>query len=230
MDNLKKILDNFLSDQDERLSKRTYNDYSNVISLFEDYLNSYAYNFLPEEEQDNFEEKAIFGEGSYCEMYAIDKLSSMQIDDFMTDFMIRKVMAEKYLMKKTVTVMRRFSKWLKNNDYITEEKFNIIYSTVNEKKDILPNAVELSDLIYDESIKNEFNKYNSYVEGNYAITKIKPGKLWVKDYIEGGEEVGPVVVTKKITDLTEKDFFVYLELGEKNGKYYIVNSGHVYPV
>jgi len=230
MDNLKKILDNFLSDQDERLSKRTYNDYSNVISLFEDYLNSYAYNFLPEEEQDNFEEKAIFGEGNYCEMYAIDKLSSMQIDDFMTDFMIRKVMAEKYLMKKTVTVMRRFSKWLKNNDYITEEKFNIIYSTVNEKKDILPNAVELSDLIYDESIKNEFNKYNSYVEGNYAITKIKPGKLWVKDYIEGGEEVGPVVVTKKITDLTEKDFFVYLELGEKNGKYYIVNSGHVYPV
>jgi len=230
MENLEKILEDFLSDQDERLSKRTYNDYSNVISLFEDYLNSYAYNFLPEEEQDNFEEKAIFGEGNYCEMYAIDKLSSMQIDDFMTDFMIRKVMAEKYLMKKTVTVMRRFSKWLKNNDYIPEEKFNIIYSTVNEKKDRLPKAVELSDLIYDESIKNEFNKYNSYVEGNYAITKIKPGKLWVKDYIEGGEEIGPVVVTKKITDLTEKDFFVYLELGEKNGKYYIVNSGNVYPV
>ncbi len=30
MDNLEKVLENFLSDQDERLSKRTYNDYSNA--------------------------------------------------------------------------------------------------------------------------------------------------------------------------------------------------------
>jgi len=229
MDNLKKILDDFLTDQKERLSKRTYNDYSNVISLFEDYLNSYAYMHLPAKEQDNFEEKAIYGEGSYCEMYSVDKLSSMQVDDFMADFMIRKVMGEKYLMKKTATVMRRFSKWLKNNDYITEEKFDIIYSTINEKKDSLPKAAELSDLIYDESIKNEFNKYSSYEEGNYAVTKIKPGKLWVKDYMEAGEEIGPVIVPKKITDLAESDFFVFLELGKKNGKYYIVNSGNVYP-
>ena len=230
MDNLKKILDDFLSDQNERLSKRTYNDYSNVIGLFEDYLNSYAYMFLPEEEQQEFEEKAIFGENSYCKMYSIDKVGSMEVDEFLTDFLIRKVMAEKYLMKKTATVMRRFSKWLKNNDYISQEKFDIIYSTINEKKDDLPKAAELSDLIYDESIKNEFNKYNSYEEGNYVIDKIKPGKLWVKDYMEGGDEIGPVVVPKKITDLAAKDFFVYLELGKKGNKYYIVNSGNVYPI
>lgn len=230
MDNLKKILDDFLADQEERLSKRTYSDYSDVIFFFQDYLNSYAYNFLPEDEHDNFEEKAIYGEESYCEMYSIDMLSSMEIDDFMTDFMIRKVMAEKYLMKKTVTVMRRFSKWLKNNDYIDDEKFEIFYSTINEKKDDLPKAAELSDLIYDESIKNEFNKYNSYEEGNYVITKIKPGKLWVRDYMEGGDEIGPVVVPKKITNLAKKDFYVYLELGKKGYKYYIVNSGNVYPI
>lgn len=197
MDDLKTILNDFLADQDQRLSKNTYNDYTNVISLFEDYLNSYAYMFLPEKEQQNFEEKAIFGEDSYCEMYSIEKLSSMQIDEFMTDFMIRKVMAEKYLMKKTATVMRRFTKWLKNNNYIDNKEFDEIYSTINEFKDVLPKVVEFSDLLYDESIKNEFNNYNSYEEGNYAITKIKQGKLWVKDYMEGEEEIGPVVVPKK---------------------------------
>ncbi|MFW5961468.1 MAG: hypothetical protein ACOCRV_00525 [bacterium] len=46
MVNLKKVLDDFLSDEKERLSKRTYNDYRNVIELFEDYLNSYAYLYL----------------------------------------------------------------------------------------------------------------------------------------------------------------------------------------
>ncbi len=230
MKNLKKILNDFLSDQNERLSNSTYNDYRNVIELFEDYLNSYAYMHLPEEEQEDFEEKAIFGEESYCEMYSVDRIGSTEVDLFLTDFLIRKVMAEKYLMKKTATVLRRFSKWLKNNNYIDDEKFKEIYSTINEVKDNLPKVAELSNLIYDESLKNEFNNYSSYEEGNYTITKIKPGKLWVKDYMEGGEELGPVVVPKKITDLAVEDCFVYLELGKKGNKYYIVNSGNVYPI
>jgi site-specific recombinase XerD len=137
MENLKKILDDFLSDQDERLSKRTYNDYRNVIELFEDYLNSYAYMHLSEEEQEDFEEKSIFGAESFCEMYSADKLGSMEVDAFLTDFLIRKVMAQKSLMKKAITVMRKFSKWLKNNNYIDDDKFKKIYSTINENKDDL---------------------------------------------------------------------------------------------
>lgn len=48
--------------------------------------------------------------------------------------------------------------------------------------------------------------------------------------MEGGEEIGPVIVPKKITELAAKDFFVYLELGKKRDEYYIVNSGNVYPI
>jgi|GEM_PF-6602455 hypothetical protein len=37
---------------------------------------------------------------------------------------------KKLFSEKTITVMRRFSKWLKINDYITEEKFKwkVLYS------------------------------------------------------------------------------------------------------
>lgn len=48
--------------------------------------------------------------------------------------------------------------------------------------------------------------------------------------MEGGEEIGSVVVPEKITDLTKKDFYVYIELDEKENKYYIVSSGNVYPI
>ena len=48
--------------------------------------------------------------------------------------------------------------------------------------------------------------------------------------MEMGDEIGPVVVPKKITDLAKKDFYLYLELGKKKNKYYIVSSGHVYPI
>lgn len=48
--------------------------------------------------------------------------------------------------------------------------------------------------------------------------------------MEGGDEIGPVVVPKKITNLAKKDFYVYLELGKKGDKYYIVNSGNIYPI
>lgn len=230
MDNLEKILDDFLSDQDERLSKRTYNDYSDVISLFKDYLNSYAYILLPEEDQQIFEEEAINGEKSYCEMYSIDKVGSMEVDEFLNDFLIRKVLAEEYFLKRSVTVMRKLCRWLNTNNYIDQEKFYMMYSTINEKKDVLPKSAKLSDLIYDESLKNEFNKYSFYEEGTYRITKIKPGKLWVEDYIEGGEEIGPIIVPKKISNLASKDFSVYLELGKKGDKYYVINSGNVYPI
>ena len=161
MDNLKKTLNDFLSDQEERLSKRTYKDYRNVIQLLEDYLNGYAYMSLSKEEQ---------------------------------------------------------------------EKFSDIHSAINKVKDFLPKVAELSNLIYDESQKNEYNNYSSYVEGNYVITKVKSGKLWFKDYMNNKDEIGPVIVSKKITDLAVEDLFVYLKLGEKGNKYYIVNSGNVYPV
>ena len=209
MDNLKKTLNDFLSDQEERLSKRTYKDYRNVIQLLEDYLNGYAYMSLSKEEQEKFEKQAIFGEESYCEMYSVDRISSTEFNEFLTYFMIRKVLAEKYLMKKTVTVLRRFTKWLKNNNYIDEEKFSDIYSAINKVKDLLPKVAELSNLIYDESQKNEYNNYSSYVEGNYVITKVKSGKLWFKDYMNNKDEIGPVIVSKKITDLAVEDLFVY---------------------
>lgn len=53
-------------------------------------------------------------------------------------------------------------------------------------------------------------------------------QIKMKDYMEGGEEIGPVVVSEKITDLAKKDYYVYLELGKKKNKYYIVSSGNVY--
>jgi len=81
---------------------------------------------------------------------------------------------------------------LKNNNYIDNKKFDEIYSTINEFKDVLPKVVEFSDLLYDESIKNEFNNYNSYEEGNYAITKIKQAKLWFKYYIVNSGNVYPL--------------------------------------
>ena len=230
MNNLNEILNDFLSDQDKRLSKRTYNDYRKVIELFENYLNSYAYLHLSGKEREIFEKRSINGEESYCELYTIDKIGSLEIDDFLTDFLIRKVMAAKGLIKITITVLRRFSKWLKNNYYIEAEKFEEIYSAINKRKDDLPGVVELSDLIYKESLKNQSNEYDSYEQGNYNITRIKAGRLWVRNYMEGETEFGPVIVPKKISDLAEEECFVYLKLGQKNDKYYIVDSGNVYPV
>ncbi|MBS3811560.1 MAG: hypothetical protein KGY44_06840 [Halanaerobiales bacterium] len=229
MESLKQTFEKFLKEQKERVAKRTFTKYKDVIYLFESYLDSYAYQYLDEEDYELYEDEMYSCGTEYCEMFSIDKISGIEIDEFMTYFMIRKVMGSKELMKNTGTVLRRFIKWLKENSYINNKKFDMLYSTVNENKNDLPKVEELADLLYDHGSKNIFYQYNQYEEDNFLITKVEEGKLWLESYMKENKKVGPVKVSKRISSLAQEGWSVYLVLGKKGNSWYIVESGNVYP-
>jgi len=229
MESLKQTFEKFLKEQNERVAKRTFTKYKDVIYLFESYLDSYAYQHLDEEDYESFEDEMFSGKTQYCEMFSVDKISGIELDEFMTYFMIRKVMGSKELMKNTGTVLRRLIKWLKKYSYIDNKKFDILYSTVNENKDDLPKVEELADLLYDNGSKNIVYQYKQYEEDIFLITKIEKGKLWLESYMEENKKVGPVKVSKKISSMAQKGWSVYLTLGKKGNSWYIVESGNVYP-
>lgn len=229
MERLKQTLEQFLNDQRERLAKRTFNKYRDVITLFESYLDGYAYQYLDEEDHKLFKSKIFNEKKQYCELYSVDKIDQVKLDEFMTDFMIRKVVGSKELMKNTGTVLRRFIKWLKENSYIDSKKFETLYNTVNENKDDLPKVEELSDLLYDNEIRNNFYEYEEYEEDYFLITKIEKGKLWLESFMEENKAVGPVKVTKEISSLAQEGWLIYLVLGKRGKSWYIIESGNVYP-
>jgi hypothetical protein len=47
-------LDRFLTEQEQRLSERTFRNYVDVVGLFRDCMNGYGYNRVPETESERW--------------------------------------------------------------------------------------------------------------------------------------------------------------------------------
>src|SRR5690606_36384123 len=95
----------------------------------------------------------------YCEVFGIEKLAASEISEFLSYFMIRKVTSSKELMTNTGRVLSKFIKWLRDNSYINNNEFELLYEAVNEIKSDLPKVVKLSNLFYEEATKNSLYQY-----------------------------------------------------------------------
>jgi len=229
MENITQTFEKFLKEQEESLSKKTYQKYKNVIELFENYLNGYAYKNLEDENYQKFEKMFNQKGKQYCEIFAVQNLSTVEFNEFLSYYIIRKVMGSKSLMKDTGTVLRKFTTWLHENEYLEDKQYEMLYSTINDLKDDLPKLEVLSDLLYENGRKNSIYTYDEYKESNYVINRIEEGKLWLEDYMDQEEIVGPVYVTEEISSKAQKDWSVYLVLGRVENNWYIIESGMVYP-
>lgn len=228
MKNLSSIFDEFLKDQKKRLKPRSFKKYKSVIELFQDYLDGYAYNYLSEEDYEKFWEKYQTGV-SFCELFSLEKIGVTQFEEFMGTFIIRKVGASKTLMKNTGIVMRKLVNWLQENSYLDSSRYESIQNQVNKLKKDLPLVYELSELLFDEGVKNSIYQYEEFQEGNYIIAEIEPDQFWLKKLNKVKEEIGPVVVSEEISELAEENWLVYLKLGKIMNKWFIIESGNVYP-
>ena len=88
---IREVFDKFLKVQKESLRPRTYSDYESVINLFAHCLQSYAWNYLPKEEYDKYEEYKKAGK-EFADVYCHEEIAH-NIDEFLGYFMPRKVLA-----------------------------------------------------------------------------------------------------------------------------------------
>ncbi|WP_156291049.1 hypothetical protein [Oceanobacillus salinisoli] len=59
------------------------------------------------------------------------------------------------------------------------------------------------------------------------MRKIEKGKLWLEDDF-GTDMIGPVVVTKEISDLCQEGWRINLVIGKSSNGWHILESGNVY--
>lgn len=223
-------LKEFLNDQQERLKQRTYNEYASVIDLFRIYLNSYAYNFLEEEKFEKWKKEFESDEDCYTKLFEPSEITSTEYSDFLGYFVIRKVTSCKSFMKQAVRVMKKYSKWLLDNDYIDPDRYDDLKSYFADGQgQALSNAEKVADLIYEQAQKSPGVEYESLLDDYFTVTHIQSKQLWFEETLGTGTGIGPVVVSEKISDLCEEGWDINPLIGKYNGKWYIIESGQVYP-
>lgn len=105
----------FLQEQKERLSPNTFREYENVIDLFADSLNSYAWNSLPENEG----KKVFDSEYEFVEIFDHEQIPK-NIDEFLNYFVARKVLASDRFIEKTCPkVVRTLLKWMVRKKFLS---------------------------------------------------------------------------------------------------------------
>lgn len=224
MKSIEVILEEFLNEQSTSLKPRTYKDYEGVIFLFKEYLNHYAYQNLDDDEREKWEELYDEDENSFIKMFGADYLDEEAVREFLDYFLIRKVMAGQDFMKKSVRVMKKLANWLKEQSY-TDADFQDYF--FEEAKD-LPKVEELANLIYEHAKRSPHKKYAEIKEGYFSIRHIENNLLWLDDEFDNKTNIGPVLVTKQITDLCQLSWILNLTIGKDQKGWYILESGNVY--
>lgn len=228
MKRIDSLLDEFLQAQSERVKQKTYRDYEGVILLFKDYLNSYAYSYLDEKETQVLEEKQD-EEEAFTSSFGADKLTPEVFSDFLGFFILEKTAGSETFIKLAVRVMKKFTKWLNEAGYIDDEPTSDIREEIEEEGSEVSAVEKLSELIsrYTETVP--VRTYEELIEGYFSIQKIEKEALWLDEEMGMEADIGPVAVTKQIAAAAEYGWQLNLALGKYKGKWYIIESGNVYP-
>jgi hypothetical protein len=225
------VLDEFLAEQRARLSERTFRDYEDVIHLLRDSLNMYGHASLMGDELQRFEE--AFGDGStdeamgaFCRTFGPEKIPEHYYE-FLSYFLIRKVMASEDLRRKAGTVTKKLARWLGDCGYIDEHLAADAVEMGADAGRLLPRAERLGENLYrvmqaSPPLRHELAD-EDYFEDYATITRIERGKLWFDD-------LGPVTVPPEASDLAEVGWQVNIVLGRGPSGWQILELGNVYPM
>lgn len=229
MKKIKKILEEYLQEEQIRLKPRTYREYENVIELFEYCLNKYGYTYLNEEERKIFDKLYEEGNKEFCDLFGAERIGYSQIGEFLDYFLIKKEMAGKTLMKTAGRVMVKFLKWMHEKGYMNDRKYRMVNETISEVKNDLSKVAELSEILYYYILNHPVKYITRTVHGYFEVTRIELGKLWLEDYLGQGKKVGPVMVSEKISSMCKEGWVIWLQLGKTTEGWRMIRSGNVYP-
>jgi hypothetical protein len=185
------LFENFLADQEARLSPKTYDKYEGIIDLYRAYLERYWPDHSGKEAQ-----TIIKAKGTYCGTFGAEDLTS-GFYEFLDYFVPHKVIAGNETMKAAGTVIKKLAKWLVAKGYTEDDEW--IREVVGETARDLPASQKLLDRLDDWLAENPPEKYGRKVEGHFSINRVEPGQIWLEPLLSGDREIGPIPVPEKVT-------------------------------
>ena len=113
---IKEVFKEFLNEQKNNLSKKTFDEYKSVIELFADSLHGYAWNNI--DDCDEAYNKAESKKLEFVDLYDHTHVLS-NVREFVDYFVPRKVMAgDEFKFKIVPRVARKLLKWMRDKNLI----------------------------------------------------------------------------------------------------------------
>jgi len=225
---ISQVLEEFLDEQRQRLKPRTFQNYEDVIELFQHSMNGYAYDNLNREERALLD-KLSNQEFGFCDILGPEHILS-NVSEFLGYFMVRKVLAGQELLKAAGTVTKKLARWLQEKGYASTEEAELSVETGTEAGRSLPKAEKLTGLLYHFAQGQPPQKVLEQLDDSFTITRVEPGKLWLSGLLSSAGTIGPLAVPREISDLAEEGWSVNLLLGRTRRGWRILEVGNVYPL
>lgn len=222
------VLAQFLAEQRERLSDRTFRHYEEVLQLLRHSLDGYAYSALDADERRRWEaEFEANEEGAFCRLFGPEKIPG-HLGEFLDYFMVRKVIAGQELLKASGTVTGKLMRWLASHGHIDEDTAEDASDLARDAARDLPTADRLGMLLHEVTdrapdIDPDQVADEDWVEDYLEIANVEPSKIW----FEGG--VGPITVPRNASDLARPGWSAFVTAAKLAGRWHLIEVGPVYP-
>jgi hypothetical protein len=212
MKTIKEAFREFLKEHKRDLSPRTYRDYENLISLFEEYLDICASDDLYEEDQELYKEKQENEHKEYCQIFDLAYIAPYDIEYLLEDYLINEVGGSATFVETSRRFFRKFLPWAYEKGYLDPEHYDELVEVIGgirkKSKEIASQVQEFGSALCNYVDSNHAEEDLECKEGDFEIISIEPGKLWVEDYLDPHKEIGPIKVSEKVSSLAKEGWFI----------------------
>jgi hypothetical protein len=228
---ISQILLEFLAAQERWLSSKSFSHYRQVVELLQTSLNNYAYQGLCGVDAQRFDSlyKAQGEEHrEFCEIFGADQIVP-NLREFLSYFMVRKVMAGTELMRAAGTVTKALSKWLAEKGYVgaAESRDGAQHGAAAARD--LPTAQALARSLMEFADRHPAvdDCEEEPEEDQFLIAEVENGRIWLERM--DGHRLGPFALTATLARRCKVGWSISGIVGPVRGKWRLLEVWNVYP-
>jgi hypothetical protein len=225
------ILSEFLAEQEQRLSGKSFSRYRQVVELLKTSLNNYAYQGPCGVDARRFEQ-LYNAEGEeqrqFCEIFGAEQIIP-NLREFLSYFMVRKVIAGAELMRAAGTVIKSMSKWLAEKGYVgPAESRNGAQHGAAAARD-LPEAQALARRLIEFADRHPAvdDCDEETEEDQFLIAEVENGRIWLERM--DGQRLGPFALPATLARRCRVGWSISGVVGPVRGKWKLLEVWNVYP-
>jgi hypothetical protein len=224
-------LEQFLDEQECRLSPKTAAQYRDVVELLQHHLNGYAYLSLDERDAKRFERlQHATGDAQreFCQIFGPEHILP-NVGEFLGYFMVRKVIASRALLRAAGTVTKRLAAWLAEQGYVEAEAAELATERGAEAARELPKADELAARLQAFAEKRGGPDAAEQLEDHFQITRVEPGRIWLVGLLDGRER-GPIQLPEDLSRRCQVGWTISGVIGRVGTRWQLIDAWNVYPL